>query len=109
MVHQEQNNMTTLIDILEDKNIKIGIDGLSGPISKRISNHNGAWAHKVMNQCTSAGYANVTILDKGEKLHDYDAIILYMGISYEGTLNLFGGLGDDFCKKIGRASCRERV
>ena len=44
--------------------------------------------------------ANVTILDKGEKLHDYDAIILYMGISYEGTLNLFGGLGDDFCKKM---------
>ena len=100
MVHQEQNNMTTLIDKLENKDIKIGIDGLSGPISKRISNHNGAWAHKVMNQCTNAGYTNVTILDKGEKLHDYDAIILYMGISYEGTLNLFGGLGDDFCKKM---------
>ena len=92
--------MITLTDKLQNKNIKIGIDGLSGPISKRISNHNGAWAHKVLNQCINAGYTNVTILDKGEKLNSYDAIILYMGISYEGTLNLFGGLGDDFCKKM---------
>ena len=92
--------MITLVDKLQDKNIKIGIDGLSGPISKRISNHNGAWAHKVLNQCISAGYTDIRILDKGEKLHEYDAIILYLGISYEGTLNLFGGLGDDFCKKM---------
>ena len=92
--------MITLVDKLQDKNIKIGIDGLSGPISKRISNHNGAWAHKILNQCTNAGYTNIRILDKGEKLHEYDAIILYLGISYEGTLNLFGGLGDDFCKKM---------
>ena len=92
--------MITLADKLQDKNIKIGIDGLSGPISKRISNHNGAWAHKVLNQCINAGYTNIRILDKGEKLHEYDAIILYLGISYEGTLNLFGGLGDDFCKKM---------
>ena len=92
--------MITLVDKIQDKNIKIGIDGLSGPISKRIANHNGAWAHKVLNQCISAGYTNIRILDKGEKLHDYDAIILYLGISYEGTLNLFGGLGDDFCKKM---------
>jgi hypothetical protein len=100
LVHQEQNNMITLTDKLQDKNIKIGIDGLSGPISKRINNHNGAWAHKILNQCINAGYTNIRILDKGEKLHDYDAIILYLGISYEGTLNLFGGLGDDFCKKM---------
>ena len=79
--------MITLTDKLQDKNIKIGIDGLSGPISKRISNHNGAWAHKVLNQCINAGYTNIRILDKGEKLHEYDAIILYLGISYEGTLN----------------------
>tara|TARA_R100001443_G_C3332928_1_gene172723 strand:+ start:67 stop:1137 length:1071 start_codon:yes stop_codon:yes gene_type:complete len=92
--------MITLTDKLQDKNIKIGIDGLSGPISKRISNHNGAWAHKVLNQCINSGYTNIRILDKGEKLHEYDAIILYLGISYEGTLNLFGGLGDDFCKKM---------
>tara|TARA_R110000824_G_scaffold247750_2_gene436816 strand:+ start:904 stop:1974 length:1071 start_codon:yes stop_codon:yes gene_type:complete len=92
--------MITLVDKIHDKNIKIGIDGLSGAISKRISNHNGAWAHKVMNQCINAGYTDVTILDKSEKLNSYDVIILYMGISYEGTLNLFGGLGDDFCKKL---------
>ena len=92
--------MITLVDKLQDKNIKIGIDGLSGPISKRIANHNGAWAHKILNQCINAGYTNIRILDKGEKLHEYDAIILYLGISYEGTLNLFGGLGDDFCKKM---------
>ena len=98
--HREQNNMITLTDKIQDKGIKIGIDGLSGTISKRISNHNGAWAHKVMNQCINAGYTNVTILDKGEKLNSYDVIILYMGISFEGTLNLFGGLGDDFCKKL---------
>ena len=29
--------MITLTDKLQNKNIKIGIDGLSGPISKRIS------------------------------------------------------------------------
>ena len=100
MVHQEQNNMITLTDKIQDKGIKIGIDGLSGTISKRISNHNGAWAHKIMNQCVNAGYTDVTILDKSEKLNSYDVIILYLGISYEGTLNLFGGLGDDFCKKL---------
>ncbi|MAG27022.1 hypothetical protein CMI47_15900 [Candidatus Pacearchaeota archaeon] len=92
--------MTTLVDKIQDKNTKIGIDGLTGPISKRISNHNGAWAHMIMNQCINAGYTNIKILDKGEKFHDYDAIILYLGISYEGTLNLFGGLGDEFCKKM---------
>ena len=53
-----------------------------------------------MNQCVNAGYTDVTILDKSEKLNSYDVIILYLGISYEGTLNLFGGLGDDFCKKL---------
>ena len=100
LVHQEQNNMITLTDKIQDKGIKIGIDGLSGTISKRISNHNGAWAHKIMNQCVNAGYTDVTILDKSEKLNSYDVIILYLGISYEGTLNLFGGLGDDFCKKL---------
>jgi len=100
LVHQEQDNMVTLVDKIQDKNLKIGIDGLTGPISKRISNHNGAWAHKVYNQCTNAGYTNVTIMEKGERLHDYDAVILYLGISYEGTLNLFGGLGDEFCKKM---------
>tara|TARA_R110001583_G_scaffold3293_2_gene21270 strand:- start:6855 stop:7925 length:1071 start_codon:yes stop_codon:yes gene_type:complete len=92
--------MITLTDKIQDKGIKIGIDGLSGTISKRISNHNGAWAHKIMNQCVNAGYTDVTILDKSEKLNSYDVIILYLGISYEGTLNLFGGLGDDFCKKL---------
>ena len=37
LVHQEQDNMVTLVDKIQDKNLKIGIDGLTGPISKRIS------------------------------------------------------------------------
>ena len=41
LVHQEQSNMITLVDKIQEKNIKIGIDGLSGPISKRISNRFG--------------------------------------------------------------------
>ena len=91
LVHQEQNNMITLVDKLQDKNIKIGIDGLSGPISKRISNHNGAWAHKVLNQCINAGYTNIRILDKISR----DPIIIHMhsvGGSWNDGMAIFDAI-----------------
>lgn len=83
-----------------DKNIKIGIDGVIGSFSNRITSHKGAWPRLIQNQLKHAGYTNCTVLTKHDDWQDYDLIIIDHGMEFKGTFNLFGGASDELYHRI---------
>lgn len=81
-------------------NAVIGLDGFTGPITKRRYSHKGAWARIIQNQLEFQGYERSRILDKGDKWDFYDTMIIDMGMEYKGTLNLFGGANDALADRL---------
>jgi len=82
------------------KDIKIGIDGITGSFSSRITSHKGAWPRLIKNQLKHAGYKNVTVLEKKDDWTGYDLMLIDHGMEFKGTFNLFGGANDDLYHRI---------
>lgn len=84
------------------KNAKIAIDGLERVIPRTKHSHNAAWVRLYRNMLQSAGWEDVTILKKDDTYDDYDALIIYLGISYGGAINFFFGVDDNVCWRFKR-------
>ena len=65
------------------------------PISKNIASHRAAQAVIYADQLRRSGL-DVTVMMTGDdvNIHDYEAIFVYHGNDWGGSLNLFGGLKD---------------
>lgn len=61
----------------------------NGSIAKNMYSHRAAWVY--MRQFQEAGTDWVMQPDYGT-LHEYDMIIIYLGMEWKGNLNLFGGI-----------------
>ena len=66
------------------------------PISKNIASHRAAQAVIYADQLKNGGIKTVDIMmtGDGKNIHDYDALYVYHGNDWGGSLNLFGGLKD---------------
>jgi hypothetical protein len=74
-----------------------------GKISKQISSHKAGWSHMIANQLKTAGYDNVTVINRVEDdWSNYDAILIDHGMEYKGAFNIFGGANDDLYMQICR-------
>ena len=65
-----------------------------GPVTKKISSHKGAQGWIYFSMCQELDL-DVTMNDGTQNLNDYDALILYHGNDWFGSLNLFGGMTKD--------------
>lgn len=96
------------------KEAKIGIDGLERVIPRAKHSHNLGWVSLCRNQLISAGWKNVSILKNvdddenedspkiPESYEGYDAIIFYLGVSYNGAINYFFGVDDNVVRRFKR-------
>ena len=84
------------------KNSKIAIDGLERNIPGRKHSHNAAWVRLYRNMIQSAGWTDVTILGNHDTYDGYDALIIYLGISYNGNINFFFGIDDNVVRRFAR-------
>ena len=84
------------------KNAKIAIDGLERNIPARKHSHNAAWVRLYRNMIQSAGWEDVTVLGNHDTYEGYDALIIYLGISYSGTINFFFGIDDNVVRRFAR-------
>ena len=84
------------------KNAKIAIDGLERVTPSRKYSHNAAWVRLHKNMIESAGWKDVTILKKDDTYEEYDALIISLGISFNGNINFFFGLDDNVCWRFKR-------
>ncbi len=84
------------------KNAKIAIDGLERNIPARKHSHNAAWVRLYRNMIQSAGWEDVTILGNHDTYEGYDALIIYLGISYAGNINFFFGIDDNVVRRFSR-------
>jgi len=90
-------------DFEKEKSIKIGICALIGKISKQISSHKAGWAHMIANQLKTAGYDNVTVINRVEDdWSNYDVILIDHGMEYKGAFNIFGGANNELYMQICR-------
>ena len=94
------NDPKTFTSFNVSKDTKIGIDGITGSFSSRITSHKGAWPRLIMNQLKHAGYKDVTVLGKHDSWDDYNMMIVDHGMEFKGTFNLFGGANDDLYNRI---------
>ena len=95
---KEDSITFTSFNIPKEK--KIGIDGITGSFSSRITSHKGAWPRLISNQLKHAGYKNVTVLEKKSDWNEYDLMLIDHGMEFKGTFNLFGGANDDLYHRI---------
>jgi len=79
---------------------KIGIDGVTGSFSSRITSHKGAWPRLIRNQLINAKYKSVTVLEKADDWAEYDLILIDLGMEFKGVFNLFGGANDELYNRI---------
>lgn len=84
------------------KDAKIAIDGLERNIPARKHSHNAAWVRLYKNMLESAGWEDVTILGNHDTYEGYDALIIYLGISYSGAINYFFGVDDNVVRRFAR-------
>ena len=89
-----------IIDQIKDNTLNIGIDGLVNTITQSKDSHKGAWPRIVQSMLQSQGYSHVHILNKDSKWDDYDAIIIDLGMEFQGTFNLFGGASDEVAFRL---------
>lgn len=82
------------------ENASIGIDGVIGSFSSRITSHKGAWPRLIKNQLLQIGYSDVKVLEKKDDWTDYDIILIDHGMEFKGTFNLFGGANDALYERI---------
>jgi hypothetical protein len=94
------NEAKTFTSFNIPKDTKIGIDGVTGSFSSRITSHKGAWPRLIKNQLKHAGYNNVTVLEKKDDWSDYDLMMIDHGMEFKGTFNLFGGANDELYHRI---------
>ena len=86
--------MKYFVDLVQDKDIKIGITSLLSNITTKDHSHKGGWTKLLKCQLINAGYENVDILNNSSRLEDFSHIIFDLGAEFGGTINLFGGLND---------------
>tara|TARA_R110000868_G_C10973188_1_gene771580 strand:+ start:101977 stop:103017 length:1041 start_codon:yes stop_codon:yes gene_type:complete len=84
--------MVFFTDFNLSKDFTIGITNLLGNITTKDHSHKGGWAKLLCCQLINEGYKNVKILDKNDKLSDFNCIVFDLGAEFSGGLNLFGGL-----------------
>lgn len=84
------------------QNKKMAIDLISGHLTNRIHSHKAAWAYLLANQLSHKFNTKVEVLHKGKSWDDYDTILLYHGMEFSGTLNLFGGANKKSAKMFER-------
>ena len=89
-----------IIDQIKDNTLNIGIDGLVNTITQSKDSHKGAWPRIIQSMLQSQGYSHVHILNKDSKWDDYDAIIIDLGMEFQGTFNLFGGASDEVAMRL---------
>lgn len=92
--------MTFFTDFKVPKYAKIGITNLLGNITTKPHSHKGGWAKLLRCQLINEGYRDVKILQKEDKLDDFNCIVFDLGAEYSGSLNLFGGLDNKVYRRL---------
>lgn len=92
--------MRTFSDIGFKTDIKIGIDGLVGNFSSRVTSHKGSWPLLLKNQLEYIGFSNVEVLYRDQEWKKYDVVVVDWGMEFRGTFNLFGGVTDELSNRV---------
>lgn len=74
--------------------MKIAIDCVADKLSASQHSHNTGWAYLRKHQLEQVFKQPIQVLHKRESWSDYDLVLLYHGINFKGTLNLFGGASE---------------
>ena len=75
---------------------KIAVYSPNGAVPKPDYSHRSAWPKMVLD---SLRVSNFELQPKGP-LSDFDEVWLYLGMEFNGSLNLFGGASDDNADKL---------
>ena len=84
---------------------KIGIDFITGRISKSEYSHKAAWCYMYANQLRKnmPGLANdIEVLHEDTPWDEYAYIFIYHGMEFSGSLNIFGGANADVSSRLRR-------
>jgi hypothetical protein len=81
------------------KELTIGIDGLTGPFSDRLTSHKGAWPKLLKSQLRHLGY-DAKVLTKKDRWEDFDVMVIDWGMEFRGTFNVFGGASDELAARL---------
>jgi hypothetical protein len=90
--------MKTFPDL--DKSYLIGIDGLIGAFSPKLTSHKGSWPVLLKSQLNYIDYNNVKVLTNKDKWEDFDVIVVDWGMEFKGIFNVFGGASDDLALRL---------
>lgn len=98
----EKKEEQCAIEIKEEKKSSVALDLISGNLTANEGSHKAAWAYLLANQFYTKYGKTVDVLHKGASWDGYKTILLYNGMEFSGSLNLFGGAKEESAKKIER-------